>query len=90
LLWNLATLAEDKSSLDMAAQSHVALATGSRIGQCICLRLLDAGHDVVALQRTRPAIDHPPLRLFQVDLTDREPTAVSTRARSASPASPRR
>lgn len=59
-----------------APQDRVALVTGcsSGIGECICRRLLDDGYEVVALQRSRPAIEHPRLHVFQVDLTDRRAT----------------
>jgi NAD(P)-dependent dehydrogenase (short-subunit alcohol dehydrogenase family) len=59
--------------------NRVALVTGasSGIGECVCRRLLDGGFEVVALQRSRPAIEHRDLHVVEVDLADRRATEAA-------------
>ncbi len=56
--------------------SPVALVTGGSggIGAAICRRLLEAGTEVVSLQRTAPSWQHPKLHAVTVDLMDPEAT----------------
>ena len=58
-----------------------AIVTGgaSGIGAAVCLRLLEAGHQVICFDRDAPAAAHPRLHSVQIDLMD----GVATRAAAA-------
>ena len=55
---------------------HTALVTGGAagIGAEICRQLLDAGYQVISLDRVRTDRDHPHLHEMQVDLLDADAT----------------
>lgn len=55
---------------------RIALVTGGSagIGQSICAHLLDAGYEVVSLDRRGAAATHPKLHTIEVDLSDANAT----------------
>ncbi len=61
---------------EVGVGERVAIVTGSSsgIGEGICRLLLANGFTVVALQRSRPILQHTRLHVFQVDLADPEAT----------------
>jgi NAD(P)-dependent dehydrogenase (short-subunit alcohol dehydrogenase family) len=61
------------------SQQPAALVTGgaSGIGAAICRQMLDAGYDVVALDRVAPHWTHPRLHPVRADLTDPEATRAA-------------
>ena len=61
------------------AQERVAIVTGSSsgIGEGVCRFLLANDFTVVALQRSRPQLQHTRLHVFQVDLADPEATQAA-------------
>jgi 3-oxoacyl-[acyl-carrier protein] reductase len=57
----------------------VAIVTGGSagIGAVICRQMIDAGHEVISLARSRPDWSHPAVHAVEADLTDACATEVA-------------
>ncbi|MBC7779757.1 MAG: SDR family oxidoreductase [Proteobacteria bacterium] len=55
-------------------QAAVVTGASTGIGRAVAERLLERGHTVITLQRSRPAWSHPSLIAYQVDLADAHAT----------------